>query len=121
MINIISTCPKCGGAGINLKSTSDEGGNVTTTEYDCTLCNGEGEVTSGRIEYADGLYRTDQILSVTVSSEYASLSDANKTSYGLIISCGVVDLGDDSVIKNKLWAMFGEATTTRANLIALIS
>ena len=49
-----------------------------------------------------------------------ALSDANKDAYRMIISCYLVDLATDSSIKTKLWNMFGEGTTTRENLEALL-
>ena len=66
------------------------------------------------------LRRTHRILDATDSTEYNNLSDSNKEAYGLIISCGYVDLAVDSPTRIKLWNMFGEGTTTRTNLEDLL-
>jgi len=67
------------------------------------------------------LTKTFRILEATDPTEYVSLDPGNVALYNLIISAGMVDLGSDTMAKAVLWAMFGEGTTTRANLEALLS
>jgi hypothetical protein len=121
MINIIATCPKCGGAGINLRSTSDAGGNVTTVEYDCDLCGGTGVYESGTLALDEGYFFSTEIFEATALNEYKALNADEKAMYDLILSMGIVNLSDGSEAKSELWDIFGRASTTRANLISLIS
>ena len=71
--------------------------------------------------YPSGVYPTYKVLEATDASEYAALSDANKDAYKMILSCGEVDLSDGTAVRTKLLAMFGAGTTTRTNLVALVS
>ena len=74
-----------------------------------------------RSYYPDDVYPTYKIIEATDATEYAALSDANKDAYKMIVSCGTVDLADGTVVRTKLMAMFGAGTTTRANLVELVS
>ena len=65
------------------------------------------------------LRKTYKIIEATDQTEYNALSDNNKDRYALIISAGRVDFEEGTIVKATLWAMFGEGTTTRANLEAL--
>ena len=121
MINIIATCPKCGGAGINLRSTSDAGGNVTTVEYDCELCGGTGVYESGSVVLDEGYFFSTEVFEATALNEYKELNAAEKSMYDLILSLGIINMADGSEAKSELWDIFGGASTTRANLISLIS
>ena len=69
---------------------------------------------------AGGVIASCQIINATVNSEYNSLSDNHKEIYKMIISCGVLDLTEGTSIRTKLWNMFDENSTTRANLIELL-
>ena len=62
------------------------------------------------------LKRTYLIIELTAPAEYNALSDANKDRYKTIISAGIIDFRDGSLAKTALWAMFSEASATRANL-----
>ena len=66
------------------------------------------------------LQKTYRILEATDITEYNALSDGNKSAYQIILSCGIVDYREGSSARTKLWSMFGEGTTTRENLEALI-
>ena len=65
------------------------------------------------------LRKTYKIIEATVPAEYNALSDNNKDRYKLIISAAIIDFSEGTTVKNALWAMFGEGTTTRVNLEAL--
>lgn len=66
------------------------------------------------------LRRSYRILEATEPSEYNALSSANKSRYQLIISAGVVDYREGSLVRTVLWGIFGAGSETRANLEALI-
>lgn len=66
------------------------------------------------------LVRTHKILDNTDPTEYVALDPGNVALYNLIISAGTVDLSDNTTTRAVLWAMFGEGTTTRANLESLL-
>ena len=74
-----------------------------------------------RSYYPDNVYPTYKIIEATDATEYAALSDANKDVYKMILSCGTVDLSDGTEVRARLLAMFGAGTTTRANLVTLVS
>jgi len=59
---------------------------------------------------------TYRILSVVKLAELSGLSDNNKELFGLIISAGIVDLQDNSWVKNRLWLMFPADSVTGAAL-----
>lgn len=62
---------------------------------------------------------TYRIVEATDPTEYNALSDTNKARYALIISAGLVDIADGTTIRSTLRAMFGDGTTTGANIAAL--
>ena len=66
------------------------------------------------------LKKTYKIIESTDPSEYIALSNANKDLYKIIISAGVVDINEDSLVRNILWGMFSEGTTTREGLDTLL-
>jgi len=66
------------------------------------------------------IFHTYKILALTDASEYNALSDANKDAYRMIISCGKARLIEGADLLDKLYNMFGEGTTTRDNLEALV-
>jgi len=61
---------------------------------------------------------TSSILACIVPSEYNALSDANKEAFKMIISCGSINIVEGSTLRDRLLAMFGEESTTYANLMA---
>jgi hypothetical protein len=75
----------------------------------------------GIIVGGPSVYPTYRIFEATDDAEYSALSAANKSIYGLILSCGSVDLSAGTSVREKLMAMFGAGTTTRANLAELVS
>ena len=95
-------CPNCDGDG-------------------CVFCRESGLVWFGILEDILGLVLAYEILDATDATEYNALSDANKDAYGLIISCGMVNLLDGSPSRTKLWNIFGEGTDTRTNLEILVT
>jgi len=88
------------------------GGNV------CQHCDGTGWLAVGRVLGA-GVYWSHQVVDVTNIPEYSALSDNNKATFNLIVSCGQVNLNDGAV-KTWLWSVFDSESTTRANYITLI-
>lgn len=115
-----STCPnpECGGSGY-------------INNEPCPTCFGTGAlpiagIAPRTLRRLDSIkpanaYHTYQIVEATDTSEYNALSDTWKERYGAILSCGMVDLSEGTKIRIALWTMFGEGTTTRANLEALIN
>ena len=92
----------------------------------CDHCGGTGYWSFGEIGPNPGSagrddYHTHEVLEATVAAEYNALSDANKDAYKQIISCGIVNLTDGNALRNKLWNMFDAQSTTRANLLTLLS
>ena len=114
-MELFRTCIKCKGTGIFL-------------EDDCDHCSGTGFLSFGEVGSDIDVpvlatridTPTHHILECTTASEYTALSAANKDAYRQIISCGEVDLSDGTGIRTKLWNMFDENSTTRANLITLL-
>ena len=117
MAEILTPCSVCGGDGLDWRNG--------TLGHVCGHCGGTGRISSGDIAKLDeikptNVYYTYKIVEATDNTEYAALASAQKTSYHLITSLGMVDLSEGTAIRNKLWTMFGEGTTTRANLESLI-
>jgi len=110
---ILKDCPRCLGTGID-----DNGEHGPSS---CLSCGGDGKLEHLVSMLPDDVYPTYKILEATDATEYAALSDANKDAYKMIISCGTVDLADGAVARDRLLAMFGAGTTTRANLVELVS
>lgn len=118
MAEILTKCSNCGGDGIEWRGTPG-GGNT------CGYCGGTGTMSAGSIAKLDEIkptntYYTYEIVEATDDTEYTALTSAQKTTYHLITSLGMVDLSEGTAIRSKLWTMFGEGTTTRANLETLI-
>lgn len=114
-IELFYKCPQCSGTG-KFQSAHGEGG----SEIECNWPGCEnGFISQGRI--GSGLYFAYQIVESTDLGEYNALSAANKDRYKAILSCGILSLAEGSTIKSALWTFFGEGTTTRANLEALIA
>lgn len=67
------------------------------------------------------VFRSYLIVEALDTTEYNALTDAQKLNFIMIVSAGFVDLNTDSNAKALLMALFGAGTTTRANLIELIS
>jgi len=109
--NIWKDCPFCVGG----KQT--QGG----TEVDCPNCSGIGLINWGAQTLDENVFQTHKILESTDPSEYIALTPGNVALYNLIISAGTIDLGPTTMARAVLWGMFGEGTTTRTNLIALVS
>ena len=113
---------------------------------ECSACNGTGYIGEGQTECEQcrglGQYDTDwvgvlrkfsarvglpsyvfhsyEILETIDYTEYTNLTDEQKDGMRILLSCGRVDLNDGKAGKVRLWGMFGEGTTTRANLEALL-
>lgn len=95
------TCHVCGGTG-------------------CPTCLYTGYTQKGNLEDIYGIFLSYEVLDATDATEYNGLSDNNKGAYGLIISCGMVNLREGSPTKTRLWNMFPGGSGTRIALQALI-
>ena len=109
-------CYACKGAG-----TIQVFDGETITPRECSTCGGAGKYEASKIQTGEGIFPTYKILEATDPTEYVALAPGNVTLYKLIISAGIVDLGATTTARAVLWGMFGEGTTTRANLETLIS
>ena len=96
-------CPICKGAGTDI------------------YCRYTGLKYYGNVEDMLGLFLSHEILEATDQDEYGALSGTKKNAYDMILKCGMVDLNEGTQVRASLWDMFGEGTTTRANLEALTS
>lgn len=104
-------CYNCSGTG----TVSGGGG--------CPVCSSIGRIDFAEVGATDEvsyIFPTHKISDATDATEYAALSDGNKAAYGMIISMGTVSLAEGTNTRLTLWALFGEGTTTRANLEALL-
>lgn len=120
-ISVNQKCHKCSGTGtwtIEYDSETQEYISVT-----CPDCSG-----SGRLELAivdslmpDNVFYSYQVFEATDLSEYNALTDAQKSRYQLIMNMGQVDLNSGSNARGLLENMFGPGTTTRQNILALLS
>ena len=109
------TCERCGGDGIY---TEVEGGGSVP----CFTCRSFGTMRAdppGVLK--DGVIYTFELSEATNDTEYAALSPGQKSTYALLISLGMVDISSGTAIRAKLWAMFGDGSTTRTNLEALMA
>ena len=66
------------------------------------------------------VFRSYLILEALDATEYNALTAAQKDGVRIILSCGLVDLNDGKAGKVRLWSLFGEESTTVANLTALL-
>lgn len=115
---ITKVCNRCGGDGEY--EIPQAGGSPITV--DCNTCRGSGqERVQQRGILKDNVVYTYEILNATDQTDYDNLSDGDEDVYSMILSCSVLDLSTGTRACTLLWAMFGEGTTTRANLIALIA
>lgn len=133
----MATCPLCDGTG--LSPLEGLQGDPPTNQRKCPVCYGEGSIeeahgtTKGaeiaivtliaRLKNgpAPNVFWSYQIWESTDLTEFMALSEGNKDSYRGLVRMGTVSLVDGSHSKTTLWSLFGEGTTTRANLEALIS
>jgi len=96
----------------------------------CPICNGEGTDVFcrytgykyyGNVEDMLGMFLACEIYEAIDQAEYTDLTGNQEKDCDDILSLGFVSLYGESRAKAKLWTLFGEGTTTRANLEALIS
>jgi hypothetical protein len=114
-------CRKCGGTGIHRYYIS-VGESQELVEEPCDICGGDGRLEDGRLtDNIPAATRTFRVLECVAPAEYAALSAGNKSILSMILSCGIVDLSEGTFVRTLLADMFGAGTTTRANLLALIS
>jgi hypothetical protein len=104
-----------------MTATSDGEGVVTETENPCSECGGEMTAEYGWLELPAGIYPAYEIFEHTALKEYKALEDDERAMYDLIISQGTIDMTEGGESKSELWDLFGAGSTTRANLIAMLS
>ena len=112
---IARICPYCVDGQMETVNEAPEGGLI---QVPCPYCDATGLVPWAT--FPNPYVRTFNIIDNTDSTEYNALSDANKDAYKMIVSSGVVDLSDGTSIRTKLWNMFDDQSTTRANIITLL-
>jgi len=118
---IYHLCDVCWGRGVIDKMVSPPNEPPVTVEIECPQCVGQKLIYRGHsIPDPGDVFFSHRIFEATVPAEYRDLSDANKAAYGLILSCGLVDLSAGSNARTLLSGMFGAGTTTRANILALL-
>ncbi len=116
MISVSVTCPQCEGDGLIDLWEND----VIIGTESCPLCSGTGRYSTGILNSVESFF-THQVSDATAPAEYNALTDGQKEVYSLIISMGIVSLADGTNTKAALWSLFGDGTTTRANLVTLIA
>jgi hypothetical protein len=108
-------CVRCGGDGIY---TEVEGGGSVV----CLTCFGYGTKRVAPTEVLkNGVIYTFELIDATDDSEYSVLSTSQKNVFALIVSSGIIDISSGTAIRTKLWDMFGDGSTTRTNLEALMA
>lgn len=114
---ITATCSRCSGDGSYYVLQGE--GEVLIDP--CPSCLGTGLIKAKQEDVLeDNVVYAYEILDATDTTELAALSTINKTAYTMILSCGIVDLTEGTYSRTKLWSMFGEESTTRTNLEALL-
>lgn len=114
---ISEKCFKCNGSGIWLNIT--DGGEIPVNP--CPVCNGTGKTKLFSVDLPDGVVESYEVLQATDQTEYNSLTDAQKSGYALLLSCGKVDLGQGKFGRQKIVSWFGSESQTVANVSELIS
>lgn len=64
---------------------------------------------------------TYRILDCTDWAEKKELRKADEADYDLFISARIVNMGEGSLVKTKLWAMFPEGTNTGDSMRDVVS
>jgi hypothetical protein len=77
----------------------------------CALLNAKRAVARASITGAD-------LWECTALAEYAALAQPARDAYQVLVSLGTIDIAAGSNSRAVLLALFGAATTTRANLVA---
>lgn len=114
---VADTCSRCDGNGSYYKADGE--GEILVDP--CPSCLGTGNVKAKQEDVLEeNVVYAYEILDATDTTEYNALSDANKDAYKMILMCGIVDLTEGTQSHTKLWNIFGEGTTTRTNLEALL-
>lgn len=115
--NKLKKCPWCDGTGQHTVASEEP---PDSNLVDCEHCDATGYLDWGYSQLQDGLFYTHEIVECVDDTEYVALSASQKSVFALIMSLGVIDLSEGMQIRNKLWTMFGDGTTTRDNLEELV-
>jgi hypothetical protein len=120
MKHIYKNCYSCDGTGILTRNVV-VGEEPSEEEYECPTCSGEGEITSSCIHNGTDIFHSYEVLEQMDATEYNALTDAKKAGLDVLLGCGLVDLNDGKLGKTRIWAFFGEESTTVENLTALLT
>ena len=130
---MVITCPFCDGDGTYPESQTCSGcggdGEVDTTNPEVLAMSREAQLT---IQYqvldeletklpGTNVFWSYQIWGATDQTEYQALSAGGKTNYNNIVHMGTVDLNTGTTSRAVLWNLFDSESTTRANLLALLT
>ena len=71
---------------------------------------------------ASSRFHTMHLLEVIVSdpAEYVALTDAKKARVRMILSCGIINMGENNPVKDEFFTLFPEGTTIGDNVLALL-
>ena len=109
-------CDICGGDGKVLAPTGQTG------SINCPWCLDGRSGPWGDLDFLvskfDKLIPTWEVASCIDSAEYMALVDAAKDGVKILLSCGFVDMTTGFWPRTTLWAIFGQASITRAELIS---
>jgi len=65
-------------------------------------------------------FETYRIAECIDASEYNALTDGQKEKLQIILSCGFINMGEGSILRNQILTLFPDGTTTYANLMAIL-
>lgn len=106
----IKVCPICEGTKFY----------PISSEEPCYACDGSGVKLNSPFRLGEDHYYAHEILGCINDAEYTALNDVKKDGVRIILSLGIVDMGENAVCRTKLFNFFPEGTTTRINLLELL-
>jgi hypothetical protein len=111
---ILLKCVFCNGDG---EKTSSVGGDMTVST--CGACGGEGFITHARLQYPENIIPAYTVFEVADIDELDGLSADKVRDLTLILSPGFVDISLGANAIALLNGVFGESSTTIANIAEL--
>jgi len=113
-------CRTCMTTGV--ESSFDSNGDPIEIDP-CSACGGSGYRNTGISTFDDSgdmieAYLLVEALDVT---EYDALTDSQKLNFITLMSAGMVDVSSGSNGRSMLVSLFGAGTTTRTNMLALLT
>jgi len=125
-------CAQCGGDG--LVTTYLDGG--ISGEITCPTCFGSGKMVIGEIDLSDlieaigsievpelpeNVVRAHELFEAIDQVEYDALSGNDEKECDKVLALATIDLSAAGRARAILWGIFDDQSTTRANILALIS